>query len=110
MHGLFLVVLSDGFSCCTTQALGSLWAQSLQLEDSRVQTQYLWSRGLAAPQHVGSSQTRDGTHVLCMGRHILNQWTTREVPDRNYGTGWTPDGPGELYKFLMSGSTHWILT
>ena len=24
-------------------------------------------------------QTRDGTHVLCIGRWIFNCWTTREV-------------------------------
>ena len=26
---------------------------------------------LAAPRHVGSSWIRDGTHVPCIGRHIL---------------------------------------
>ena len=35
--------------------------------------------GTAAPQHVESSQTRDGTRVPCLGRWILNHWTTREV-------------------------------
>ena len=29
--------------------------------------------------HVGSSQTRDHTHVPRIGRRILNHWTTREV-------------------------------
>ena len=28
---------------------------------------------------VGSSQTRNGTHVLCIARWILNHWTTREA-------------------------------
>ena len=27
-----------------------------------------------------SSQTRDQTHVPCIGRQILNHWTTKEVP------------------------------
>ena len=27
-----------------------------------------------------SSPNRDGTHVPCTGRQILNHWTTREVP------------------------------
>ena len=31
--------------------------------------------GLAAPRHVGSSRTRDRTHILCLGRSILNHWT-----------------------------------
>ena len=29
---------------------------------------------------MGSSWTRGQTHVPCVGRHILNHWTTREVP------------------------------
>ena len=36
--------------------------------------------GLIAARHVGSSWTRDQTRVLCIGRQILNYWTTREVP------------------------------
>ena len=30
-----------------------------------------WRTGLVALQHVGSSQTRDGTHVSFFGRQIL---------------------------------------
>ena len=37
------------------------------------------SCGVGAPRHVGSSQTRDRTHVPCTGRRILNLWTAREV-------------------------------
>ena len=36
--------------------------------------------GLVAPQHVESSQTRDQTHVSCIGRQILIHGATREVP------------------------------
>ena len=35
--------------------------------------------GLIAPQHVGSSWTKDRTCVPCIGRRILNHWTTREA-------------------------------
>ena len=28
-----------------------------------------------------NSPCRDGTHVPCIGRQILNHWTTREVPE-----------------------------
>ena len=35
--------------------------------------------GLVAPRHVGSSWTRDRTHVPCIGRQILNHCATREV-------------------------------
>ena len=34
--------------------------------------------GLVAPQHVGSSWTRDQTRVPCIGRRILNYYATRE--------------------------------
>ena len=34
---------------------------------------------LVALQHVGNSQIRDRNHVPCIGRWILNHWTTKEV-------------------------------
>ena len=39
----------------------------------------MWHTGLVALQYVESSWTRDQTHVPCVGRWILNPWTTREV-------------------------------
>ena len=63
-----------GFSSCGMQA------QQLWLTGSRAQVQQLWCMGLVAPRHVGSSQTRDQTHVPCIGRQILNHCATREVP------------------------------
>ena len=56
-----------GFSCC--------WA----LGSRACGLQYLWCTGLVVPQHVGSSWTRDQTHVPCTGRQILNHCTTGEV-------------------------------
>ena len=44
---------------------------------SRVQAQQLWLAGLVALRHVGSSWTRAGTHVACIGRRILNHRATR---------------------------------
>ena len=41
--------------------------------------QWLWRLGSVATWHVESSQTRDSTCVPCIGRQILNNWTTREV-------------------------------
>ena len=35
--------------------------------------------GLVALRHVGSSQTSGQTIVPCIGRQILNHWSTREV-------------------------------
>ena len=56
-----------GFSCCRAQAL----EHSL-----RAWAQYLWHMGVVDPWHAGSSRTRDRTHVSCIGRQILNPWTT----------------------------------
>ena len=39
----------------------------------------MWCTGLVALQHAGSSQTRDRTHVSCIGRRILNHCVTREA-------------------------------
>ena len=39
-----------------------------------------WPTGLAALQHVESSWTRDRTRVPCIGRQILNHWTSQENP------------------------------
>ena len=62
-----------GFSSCGT------WAQQLWLVGSRAQAQQLWCTGLAAPWHVGSSQTRARTRIPCLGRQILNHCATRAV-------------------------------
>ena len=64
-----------GFSCCGAQALG--------VRASVVAARRLSSCGTRAQlphRHVGSSRTRDQTHVPCIGRQILNHCATREVP------------------------------
>ena len=55
-----------GLSCCGAQAPDA-------------QAQQLWLTGLAAPRHVGSSQTRARTRVSCFSRQILNHCATREA-------------------------------
>ena len=69
----------DGFFCCEAWALGTQ-AQQLQLTGSRAPTQSLGCLGLITPQHVASSWTRDQICVPCIGKWILIQCTTREVP------------------------------
>ena len=66
LGALASVVVAHGLSSCGTQAL-------------ECRHQYLWPTGLDALWHVRSSWTRDWTHVSCIGRRILNHWTTREV-------------------------------
>ena len=62
-----------GFHSCGT------WAQQLWFTGSRAQAQQLWHMGLVAPQHVGSSRSRDRTRVPCIGRQIFNRCAIREV-------------------------------
>ena len=83
-----------GLRCCRGLSLGG-WAGLLcrgartppcsSLSLCRVRAPGAWAcevvaHRLGAPRHVGSSQTRDGTYVPCIGRWILSHWTTREVP------------------------------
>ena len=75
-----------GFNICSTRALEHVgfsscgtWAQKLWLTGSRAQAQKLWCMGLDAPWHVGSSWTRNRTHIPCTGRWILNHCATREA-------------------------------
>ena len=66
---LFIAVrgpLTVGLSCCGAQAPDA-------------QAQQLWLTGPAAPQHVGSSQTRARTRVPCIGRQTPNHCATREA-------------------------------
>ena len=57
----------SGFSCYRAQALRCVGC-SCWLRGSRAQTQELWHQGLVALWHVGSSPTRDQTHVSCIDR------------------------------------------
>ena len=59
--------------CSRVHGLQQLW-----LPGSRAEAQQL-RQGLVAPRHVGTSWIRDRTHVSCIGRWILNHWTTREA-------------------------------
>ena len=74
LRGLSLVASHcGGFSCCRARGLG--WAQ------------WLWHTSVVALSDLSSSmwdlssRTRDQTHVPCIGRQILNHWTTREVSE-----------------------------
>ena len=76
--------------CCRAWVLGpagfsrcNMWAQWLWILDSRAQAQQL-GMDFIVPQHVGTSQIRDGIHVSCTGRQILYHWTTRDTPHINF--------------------------
>ena len=65
-----------GFSCCRMQTLGCVGFSC-----HSTQAQQLQHTDLVAPQHVESSQTRDWTHVPCIGRRIRDHWTIKSKTD-----------------------------
>ena len=74
----------EAVSSCVDRGLlscGGAWALGCRgFSGWSPQALWLWCMGLVAPWRVGSSQTRDGTRIPCLGRRILNHWTTVEVP------------------------------
>ena len=66
-----------GFTSCGLLVAGSLVAAPRLQSTGR----QLWCTGLVAPQHVGSSRTRDRTRVSCIGRWILYHRATRKTLD-----------------------------
>ena len=66
-------------SSCSTQASPCVGFSVLQSAGSRAGAQWLWHTGSGVPEQVGSSRTRDRTHVLCSGRWILKHWATKVV-------------------------------
>ena len=66
-----------GYSCCRAWALGT-WASVVALcGPCRYGAWALLLWGMWE-----SSQTRDQTHLPCIRRWILNQWTISEVPEK----------------------------
>ena len=79
-RGLSPVVVTRGFSSSWCKGVSLWWPLLLQNTGCRAcGLQWLWHVGLLAPWHVRSSLTRDQTRAPCIGRRILNHWTTREV-------------------------------
>ena len=64
------LVAECGLQACWLQQLQHV-AQSLRLPGSGAQAQWLWHTGFVAPRHVGSSWTREGTCVSCIGRRMI---------------------------------------
>ena len=62
------------FSCCRAQA----HVDAKSLSPRALGLQQLLCTGSVASLHVESSQSRDGTCVLCLGK--WSHWTTREDP------------------------------
>ena len=84
-HGL--QQLQHAGSVVAAHGLQGARASQLWRVGSKAQAHQLWRMGLVVPQHMGSSQTRDQTHVPCIGRQILNHCATREVPEVYFSWG-----------------------
>ena len=65
------LLLHKGVLCLPFAGSSLWWRLLLQITGSR-------HTGLTVPLHMGSFQTRDWTHVLCIGGRILNHWATRK--------------------------------
>ena len=76
--------------CCCTQVFSSCgewellfllpWPLLLRSMGSRHAGSVVVAHGLSCSIACRISQPRDWTHVRCIGRWILNHWTTREAP------------------------------
>ena len=91
LHGLFSSCRERGYSLlqctgfslwwlprCRPQALGE-GASVVLAHKCQSTVSSFGAVALTAPWHVKSSQIRDQTHVLCIGRRIPIHCTTREV-------------------------------
>ena len=66
-------------SFCPSWVLG-VWTSAVAARGSVLAGPQLWSRGLVVLRHVGSSWTRNGARVSCIGRRTLYHGATRGVP------------------------------
>ena len=72
-------IVESGASLAAVPGLLTVTSLSAELGIQGTVAQQSWGTSLAVLWHVGSSQTRDGTHGPCTGKRMLNHWTTREV-------------------------------
>ena len=95
------------FSNCRAPALGG-WGSVIATRSLQSTSSIVVVHNLVAVQHVGSSQTRDWTHVPCITRQILNHWASREALNH-----WTLSKalPFIMWVGLKKQKTHllWIL-
>ena len=74
VHGLFIAVASlivqHGLQSCQASVIVAPGLES---------TGSMWHTSLVAPEHVGSSWTKDWIQVFCIGRGLYH-WVTREAP------------------------------
>ena len=79
LHRLFSSAVSGGPSCLLRVGFSLQWLLLLWHVGSAVAVPWLQSTGSVVVAYVGTSWTRDRTHVFCIGRQILYHWATREA-------------------------------
>ena len=89
VRGPFLVAASRGYSSLWCAGFSLQWfllcstgSRRTGFSSCGTRAQQLQCTGLVALRHVGSSQTRAQTRVLCIGRRILNHCATKEAPPK----------------------------
>ena len=78
-HMLSRVLATGGCSSARCSGFSLQWLPLWQSSGSSAGS-IVVARGLSFPGHEDSYWTRNPTRVPCIGRWILNHWTTREVP------------------------------
>ena len=87
MVALGLCCCARAFSACSERGLLSscgAWTYCSGFSDRKAQALGMLV-SVDAPQQVKSSRTRDRSRVSCIGRQILNHWTSGEVSDFSHG-------------------------
>ena len=97
----------SSFSYCGARALGlagfsncGTWAQLPWFSGSKAQAQQLWPMGLVAPQHVGSSWTRDWT----LSPTLAGGFFTTEPPGKSKDDSYMQCG-----RFATSPYCQWLV-
>ena len=90
--GLSSIVPSGASPEAAVSASSGRWLPSVQSLASGHVVQSLWCTGLVALRQVEPSETRDRTHVPCLGKRDVIHCTTREVlggriDNKNTGVG-----------------------
>ena len=79
---LFVAVL--GLLIVEASLIAAHGSRLMGFSSFRMQAQQLLRTSLVAPWQVEFSWNRDRACVLCIGKQVLNHWTTREVPQGGF--------------------------
>ena len=72
-------MVRGGYSSLQCVGFSLWWLLLLQSASYGCMASVVVVHRLSCPRHAKSFQTRDQTYIPCIGRQILNHWTTKEV-------------------------------